>query len=102
MKKEKEDLLAARSLIYIKLLGKEELAPDPSRPTPHTDDELRACRLTAALMVEDCAALYPEIRRLSSGEALESVRRYLKGRRGSRRLPRNAEPRNSGSAPGCK
>ncbi|MBW1990770.1 MAG: hypothetical protein JRI59_01300 [Deltaproteobacteria bacterium] len=34
VKKEKEDLLAARSLIYIKLLGKEELAPDPGGAGP--------------------------------------------------------------------
>ncbi len=77
LKKEKEELLAARSLIYIKLLGKEELAPTPAHPTPHTDDEIQAYRLTADLNYQDCAALYPEIRRLPPEEAAALVHRHL-------------------------
>ncbi len=76
--KEKEALLAARSLIYIKLLGKEELAPAVARPTPHLEDEIRAFRLTADLGYQDCATLYQEIRRLAPEEAIAAVSGYLR------------------------
>jgi hypothetical protein len=78
LKKEKEELLAARSLIYIKLLCKEEMAPTADNPTPHMDDEIQAYRLTANLTVQDCAALYPEIRRLPPETAVDAVRRHLR------------------------
>jgi hypothetical protein len=77
LKKEKEELLAARSLIYIKLLCKDELVPTAAHPTPHTDDEIQAYRLTADLSFQDCAALYPEIRRLPREEAVAVVGRHL-------------------------
>jgi hypothetical protein len=76
VKKEREDLLAARSLIYIKLLAKDELIPTPAHPTPHMDDEIQAHRLTADLTFQDCAALYPKIRRLSSAQAVEVVGKH--------------------------
>jgi hypothetical protein len=79
--KQKEEVLAARSLIYIKLLCKEEMAPTADRATPHMDDELQACRLTADLTFQDCAALYPEIRRLPPEAAARAVRRYLQKNR---------------------
>lgn len=74
--KEKEELLAARSLIYIKLLDKEEMAPTAARPTPHLDDEIRAYQLTAHLSYQDCAALYPQVRRLPPEEAVAVVQRH--------------------------
>ncbi|MDI6852476.1 MAG: hypothetical protein QME75_02565 [Deltaproteobacteria bacterium] len=77
LKKEKEEVLAARSLIYIKLLRKDEMAPTDDRFTPHMDDEIQAYRLTADLTFQDCAALYPEIRRLPPQAAGQAVRRYL-------------------------
>jgi hypothetical protein len=79
--KERADLLAARSLIYIKLLAKDELTPTPSDPTPHMDDEIQAYRLTADLDYPDCAALYPKIRRLPSAKALEVVVRHALAKR---------------------
>lgn len=71
-----EDLLAARSLIYIMLLAKEELAPEKS-PQPHLSDEIRALRLSARLSYQDCATLYPKVRRLTPAEALALVQDYL-------------------------
>ncbi|MGQ9689637.1 MAG: hypothetical protein ACUVXF_12775 [Desulfobaccales bacterium] len=73
---EKENVLAARSLIHIQLLTKEELAPGPD-PTPHLSDEIRAARLSGQLSLEECAALYPEVRRASPAEAVEIVQRHL-------------------------
>lgn len=90
--REKEEVLAARSLIYIKLLRKEEMAPTAARPTPHLDDEIQAYRLTADLSYQDCAVLYPKVRRLPPEEAVAVVRRYVadraeKLRGGARRSP---------------
>jgi hypothetical protein len=73
---EKETLLAARSLIHIQLLTKSELAPS-NDPTPHLTDEIRAARLSGRLSLEDCAALYPQIRRAPPEEAVATVVRYL-------------------------
>jgi hypothetical protein len=69
-------LLAARSLIHIQLLNKSELAPG-NDPTPHLTDEVRAARLSSRLSLEDCAALYPQIRRAPPEEALAVLGRYL-------------------------
>jgi hypothetical protein len=71
------NLLAARSLIHIKLLGKKELVPK-NHPHPHLTDEIRAWRLTEPLSFEDCAKLYPQVRRLSPNEAVAMVEKYLK------------------------
>lgn len=73
---DKENLLAARSLIHIQLLNKSELAPGAD-PTPHLTDEIRAVRLSSRLSLEDCAALYPQIRRAPPEEALAALGRYL-------------------------
>jgi hypothetical protein len=74
--KEKEDLLAARSLIYIQLLEKAEMAP-ASDPTPHLHDEIRAQRLSSGLSFQDCALLYPRVRGASPAEVVAEVRRHL-------------------------
>jgi hypothetical protein len=80
VKEEKEKLLAARSLIYIKLLGKDELTPTDGNPTPHTDDEIQAHRLTMVLSFQDCEKLYAKIRRSPPEECVEMVSRYLNDR----------------------
>lgn len=72
---EKEDLLAARSLIHIQLLNKSEMAPG-SDPTPHLTDEIKAYRLSRRLSFEDCAALYPQVRKAPPEEAVAVVRRF--------------------------
>lgn len=71
-----EELMAARSLIHIKLLHKDELEPVEGT-YPHLDDEVRACRLTRDLSWEDCRKLYPEIRRRPPEEACEIVGTHL-------------------------
>jgi hypothetical protein len=73
---EKENLLAARSLIHIQLLGKSEISPGAD-PTPHLTDEIRAVRLSSRLSWEDCAALYPKVRQASPEEAVAVVAGFL-------------------------
>jgi hypothetical protein len=73
---EKENLLAARSLIHIQLLNKSEIAPGAD-PTPHLTDEIRAVRLSSPLSLEDCTNLYPKVRKATPEEAVELVTNYL-------------------------
>ncbi len=72
-----EDLLAARALIYNKLILKEEIADD-SGNYPHTRDELEVGRVSDRLSLDDCRRLYPWVRRASTTESREIVMRYLK------------------------
>ena len=63
------DLMAARSLIHVKALSKEEMIPDRDNPTPHTMDEIEVGRLVSALSYEDCRRLYDRTRGLSTVRA---------------------------------
>jgi len=72
----REELLAARSLIYIQLLEKKEMAPGAD-PTPHLTDEIQAARLTDRLTLTDCAALYPRLRALPPPAAVAAVQHYV-------------------------
>ncbi len=76
---EQEALLAARSLIYVQLLVKEELEPGED-PTPHLNDEIAAWRLTRSLSLADCSRLYPRVRRLEPKQAAHEVKRFLAGK----------------------
>jgi hypothetical protein len=75
---ETADLLAARSLIYIKLIQKEELLPGDSE-APHSEDELLVNGLVGRLGYEDCERLYERTRFAKREQALEVVGRYLEG-----------------------
>lgn len=72
-----EELLAARSLIYIKLLQKTEMAPDKDS-APHLHNEITAYRLTEHLSFEDCAVLYPRVKLASPEITQGEVQHYLK------------------------
>jgi hypothetical protein len=76
---EHEGRLAAQSLIYIKLLSKEEL-PKGISLTPHLDEEIRLSELVRRLSYEDCRVLYPILKRSTPPEALEKVDNFLKGK----------------------
>jgi hypothetical protein len=73
---EKENLLAARSLIHIQLLDKTEKAPGAD-PTPHLTDEIRAVLLSGRLSFGDCANLYPLVRKAPPEKAVGLVTNYL-------------------------
>ena len=71
-----EDLLASRALIYNKLIIKEEIAADADT-YPHTRDELLVGSLTEQLSLDDCRLLYPSVRRASTTDSREIVKRHL-------------------------
>jgi len=70
-------LLAARSLIYIKLINKEELLPGESE-APHSEDEVMVNRLVDSLDFEQCRALFDRIRLADRRTALELTRAFTK------------------------
>jgi hypothetical protein len=74
-----EKLLAARAMIYSKILEKLELA-DGAGPFPHTKDELACIRLVRRLSLDDCRELFPLIRRSGTREAREVLREFQRGR----------------------
>ncbi len=73
------DVLAAKSLIYVKLLEKKEMVPGRGE-TPHLEDEAKAWLAVRSLTYEDCRLLWPQVRKSSSSGAREAVRRFLDGR----------------------
>ena len=77
----RSDLLAARSLIYNKIVAKDEMLPTRDEPWPHVRDEVQAVAMANSLSYKDCAELYPTVRSLPTGQALETVRRWLAGTR---------------------
>jgi hypothetical protein len=72
----REKLLAARSIIYSKIIEKNELTDNLNR-FPHLRNELDCIRITRQLSLEDCRRLFPLMRRASSSEARKIVGGYL-------------------------
>ena len=64
-----EDLLAARSLVYIKLIEKEELIPSRQDPFPHLRNELFWRLFVGNLSFEECKFLDQFIRLLPTFKA---------------------------------
>lgn len=79
-----EDSLAARALVYNKLIAKEEIV-ETSDPFPHTRDELETDALVRHLSREDCGRLFPVIRRANTDTAREMVRHYIRRKWGAAR-----------------
>jgi hypothetical protein len=71
------DLLAARSLIYIKLIQKEELFPGKSG-TPHIEDEIKVNRLVDRLDFDHCRELFQRIRLSKQKEAVQLTQKYVR------------------------
>ncbi len=69
------DLLAARSLIFIKLINTEELLPSASL-APHVQDEIRVNGIVDQLSFKDCEALFNDIRLVKRDLALQRVEDY--------------------------
>ena len=72
----REKLLAARSMMYSKIVEKEEMTDDLNR-FPHLRDELDCIRITKQLSVADCRRLFPLVRRAHSSKAREIIAGYL-------------------------
>jgi hypothetical protein len=77
IKEDVANLLAARSLIYTRLIQTEEMLPVHSNPTPHSLDEALVNRLVDCLGFEDCKTIYPETRFKNRRESLDFVKSYI-------------------------
>ncbi len=62
-------LLAARSLIYVSLLTKDELLPTDEEPTPHLAEEIRLKAFVDKLSYEACERLFERIKTTPASEA---------------------------------
>ena len=72
----REALLAARSLIYSKLVAKEESTEDLNS-LPHLRDELACIQIARRLSTDDCRRLFPQVRGATSSDARQIVAEYL-------------------------
>jgi hypothetical protein len=79
-----ETLLAARSLIYIKLLKKEEMFPSGTPRVPHLEDKVGVTALSGDLTVDECSVLFGKIRFQGRTRALEIVKEYRESRQTGR------------------
>ena len=72
----REDLLAARSLIYNRIITQSEM-PAVGTAAPHADDETAVLGRVRRLSLADCRHLYPLIRQEKTAPARAIVDRYL-------------------------
>lgn len=79
LKEDLANLLAARSLIYIKLIKKEELLPETSA-TPHIEDEIEVNRLVDRLDFDQCRELFERIRLSRRERSVKLAQEYVKNK----------------------
>jgi len=72
-----ERLLAARSLIYIMLLEKNEMLPSRAVRAPHLENEIAVTRFVNRLSLSQCRELFETMRSHSRREALEIAASHL-------------------------
>ena len=70
------DQLAAQSLIYTKIIIKEEIA-GPANSFPHTRNEVESSALVQKLRYSDCENLYARIKNRTTKEAMAIVQEYV-------------------------
>ena len=75
----REKILAARSLIYSKLIAKSEI-DEGLENLPHLRNELDCIRMTNELTLEDCRRLFPRVRRSGTQQAQQIVAEYMADR----------------------
>lgn len=75
----KADLLAARSLIAIKLVAKEELIPNQQTPYPHSEDDARVNAIVQKLDLAGCQTLFERIRNVPRSVAARYAAQMLNG-----------------------
>jgi len=83
LREELANLLAARSLIYIKLIKKEELLPETSE-APHVEDEIEVNRLVDRLDLDQCRELFERIRLSKREQAVKLAQEYVEKTLGTR------------------
>ena len=74
--RKKWEMFCAQSLIYSKIIKKEESSGDDTK-FPHTLNELESIALVKKLSTETCEILYQQIRTLSSEDAADAANTYL-------------------------
>jgi len=79
----RHQLFAARSIIYSKIIEKEEKSDD-LKMFPHLRDELACIRMTRHLTLNDCRRLFPLVRRAPSRDARQIVADYRRKNYGGR------------------
>lgn len=67
-------LLAARSLIYVSLLTKEELLPTNACPTPHLEEEIKLKAFVDRLDYKTCEMIFSRVKNLPAEEAKKMLR----------------------------
>ena len=77
LRKDLWQLLCARSLIYSKIIQKEEILA-AERQFPHLENEVASITAVRALSLEDCETLYGQIKRLSVDDAAAVVEKRIK------------------------
>jgi hypothetical protein len=70
------DLLAARALVFNKLITKDEIIDDPQN-FPHTRNEFGVEQTVRQLSLADCRRLFPVIRRVNTAVANDMVNHFL-------------------------
>jgi hypothetical protein len=73
------DLLAARALVHVKILHKEEITGEEGE-FPHTRDEIECNRLVEDLSYDDCRKWFAQIRFMPAGEARAAISTGSPGR----------------------
>ncbi|MEJ2167141.1 MAG: hypothetical protein P8X90_16560, partial [Desulfobacterales bacterium] len=76
---DRHQLFAGRSIIYSKIIEKEEISDD-LKMFPHLRDELACIRITRQLTLNDCRSLFPLVRRAPSRDARQIVADYRTGK----------------------
>ena len=71
-----ERLLAARSIVYSKIIEKEEQIKNQAA-YPHLRDELACIRMTNRLSLDDCERLFSAVRLAKSSDARQIVTEYV-------------------------
>jgi hypothetical protein len=70
------DLLAARALVFNKLIAKQEFTENPEI-FPHTRNEIDIDQIVRRLTLADCRRLFPVVRKASSEVAKDMVSHYM-------------------------
>ncbi len=70
-------LLAARSLIFTKILLKHEIMPENKMHFPHTLDEIECVELVRRLSLDDCKKVFKTIKTAKSYDARKAVKNFI-------------------------
>ncbi len=76
---DQQDLLAARSLVYAKIVTKEEIR-ESDIDYPHTRNEFEVIQLVNTLNIADCRHLFFNIHKLKTRYALQKVKKFMESR----------------------